>query len=178
MKRLLASALLVLILVQAEAGLSAGLHSREVQVVGVSDGDTITVVDAGQAQHRVRLAGIDAPEKGQPFSERSKQALSDMVFRRTVTIQWSKVDPYGRLVAKVLAPPPGPCPAPCEARLDVNLAQVTAGLAWHYKAYAQEQSRTDREAYALAELDARGRHVGIWSQPEPIAPWEQRRSER
>jgi endonuclease YncB( thermonuclease family) len=178
MKRLLAATLLVLTLVQAGAGLAAELHSMEVRVVGVSDGDTITVLDSGQVQHRVRLHGIDAPEKGQPFSERSKQALSDLVFRRTVTIQWSKTDRYGRILARVLAIPPDPCPSPCVARLDVNMALVDAGMAWHYKAYEGEQSRSDRKAFAEAELRARERHIGIWSQPDPVAPWERRTSER
>ncbi len=174
MKRFLYATLAVFALAQAGVGLAAGQQSREVQVVGVSDGDTITVIDAGQAQHRVRLAGIDAPETGQPFSERSKQALSDLVFRRTVMIQWSKTDRYGRILARVLATPPGPCPLPCIVRLDVNLAQVDAGMAWHYKAYAGEQSRSDRKAFAEAELRARERRIGIWSQPDPVAPWEQR----
>ncbi|MEY2855680.1 MAG: hypothetical protein RL030_2812, partial [Pseudomonadota bacterium] len=135
----------------------------EVKVVAVADGDTITVLDSNNLKHRIRLAGIDAPEKGQPFSERSKQALSELVHDRTVRIQWSKTDAYGRFVAKVFV-----------EGGDVNLAQVDAGLAWHYKQFEKEQSASDRKAYAAAEHQARARHIGIWSQPDPVPPWDLR----
>jgi endonuclease YncB( thermonuclease family) len=174
MKRLLVAPVLVFLLTLAGPCWSAEPHSLEVRVVGITDGDTITVVDSNQLQHRIRLTGIDAPEKGQPFSARSRQALSDLVYRRTVTIQWSKADRYGRFLAKVLVSPPGDCPTPCTARLDVNLAQVDTGLAWHYKEYEKEQSPSDRKAYAAAEQRARALHIGIWSQPDPVAPWDQR----
>jgi endonuclease YncB( thermonuclease family) len=174
MKRLSTYAVLVVALLLAGPLLSAQPRSLEVRVVGIADGDTITVSDSNQLQHRIRLAGIDAPEKGQPFSERSKQALSDLTYLRTVTIQWSKTDSYGRFVAKVLIAPPGDCPSPCTARLDVNLAQVDAGLAWHYREYEREQTSPDRKAYAAAEQQARMRRIGIWSQPDPVPPWDQR----
>jgi endonuclease YncB( thermonuclease family) len=136
----------------------------EARVIAVADGDTITVLDSNQVQHRIRLAGIDAPEKGQPFSENSRQALAGKVHQRTVSLQWMKPDRHGRLLAKVLV-----------EGADVNLAQVHAGLAWHYKAYANEQSRADRDAYAAAELGARERRIGLWSQATPVPPWDWRR---
>src|SRR5512145_2571370 len=73
----------------------------EGKVVGVSDGDTVTVLDATRTQHKVRVAGIDAPEKGQDFGQRSKESLSGLVFGKTVRLEWSKEDRYGRKVAKV-----------------------------------------------------------------------------
>lgn len=105
------------------------------EVVGVADGDTITVLDADNVQHKIRLTGIDAPEKKQPFGNRSKQSLSDMVFNKTVTVETDKRDRYGRELGKVLAD-----------GKDVNLEQVRAGFAWHYKAYERTQSATDRQS--------------------------------
>ena len=93
---------------------SAELDGRVVRIV---DGDTLAVLDASNTQHKVRLAGIDCPEKGQPFGQRAKQALSDYVFSRQVTVEWSKLDRYGRTVGKVL-----------DGRQDVNLALVSDGL--------------------------------------------------
>src|SRR4030095_6260711 len=74
----------------------------EGRVVGVQDGDTITVLDSSNANHRIRLLGIDAPENGQSFGSRSGENLSEAIFNRVVTIEWSKHDRYGRIVGKVL----------------------------------------------------------------------------
>ena len=71
------------------------------KVVGVADGDTITVLDGQQTQHKIRLMGIDAPEKAQPFGQNSKQSLSDLVFDRSVSVEWKKLDRYQRIVGKV-----------------------------------------------------------------------------
>ena len=120
------------------------------RVVGVSDGDTITLLDADKHQHKVRLAGIDAPESGQAFGRKSKQTLSDCAFGKQATLIGDKVDRYGRTVSKVMV-----------AGVDCNLRQVVLGLAWHYKAYAREQSTLDRDAYANAELDARKARSGL-----------------
>lgn len=137
------------------------------EVVGLSDGDTVTVLDATKTQYKVRLAGIDAPEKSQPFGNRSRQHLAELVFRKQVVVEWSKQDRYGRIVGKVLV-----------AGRDACLAQVSAGLAWHYKAYQREQSPGDQAAYAAAEEAARGKRVGLWRDPAPMAPWEFRHARR
>jgi endonuclease YncB( thermonuclease family) len=131
------------------------------RVVGVSDGDTITVLDSSNTQHKVRLSGIDAPEKSQPFGQRSKQSLSDLVFDTTVTVETTKRDRYGREIGKVLA-----------SGVDVSLEQVRRGLAWHYKAYQREQSAEDRMTYSTAEQEARAAHIGLWIDPMPLPPWE------
>jgi endonuclease YncB( thermonuclease family) len=133
-------------------------------VVGVSDGDTITVRDSTKTQHKIRLAGIDAPEQGQPFGSRSKEHLSQLVFNKTVSVAWHKRDRYGRLVGIVLVD-----------GQDVNLEQVGAGLAWWYRQYANEQTPTDRQAYEAAENAARDRKSGLWRDTEPMPPWEWRR---
>ena len=132
-------------------------------VVAVADGDTITVLDAGKVQHKIRLTGIDAPEKKQPFGNRSKQSLSDMVFNKTVTVESDKRDRYGRELGKVLA-----------GGKDVNLEQVRAGFAWHYKAYERTQPANDRQAYAAAENEAKAAKRGLWVDADPTPPWEWR----
>ena len=147
-------------------GIQTALAARiVVEVVGVTDGDTLVVLDEDKAQHKVRIAGIDAPEKRQAFGTRAQQALASAVFRRTVVLEWHKRDRYGRLVAKVMA-----------ADRDIGLELITAGLAWHYKAYEQEQPPRDRQAYAVAETLARQRAIGLWSAASPMPPWEFRRS--
>jgi len=136
-------------------------------VVDVSDGDTITVLENARFQHKIRLAGIDAPEKGQAFSARSKQTLSDCAFGHHTQVVGEKSDRYGRLVGKVLV-----------QGADCNLRQVEAGLAWHYKQYQREQSPQDRHAYAQAEEKARQQRMGLWSDPDPRPPWDYRRERR
>lgn len=133
------------------------------KVIGVLDGDTIEVLDSDKVPRRVRLAGIDAPEKAQPFGQRSKQNLSDLVFGKHVEVDGSKIDKYGRTVGKVLV-----------SGADANLAQVKTGFAWHYKQYASEQNAVDRALYAHAEDEARGSRVGLWRDPKPMAPWDWR----
>jgi endonuclease YncB( thermonuclease family) len=149
-------------LLSGSPGLAAELYGR---VVGVSDGDTITVLDAEQVTHKVRLSGIDAPEKAQPFGERAKQQLSDWVYQATVRVIHDKTDRYGRIVGKVTL-----------NGEDVNIQMIYAGLAWHYKAYEHEQPALDRLTYPLAELNARRKAVGLWGDADPVAPWDWRRN--
>lgn len=137
------------------------------KVVAVADGDTITVLDDTKVQHKIRLAGIDAPERKQPFGQRAKEQLSDLVFGKSVQVETEKVDRYGRQIGKVLI----------DGR-DANLAMVTAGMAWHYKKYQTEQAPSDRLMYASAEEHARAGRVGLWREPAPVAPWDWRRGER
>lgn len=130
------------------------------KVVGVTDGDTITVLDQSNKQHKIRFQGIDAPESRQDFGQKSKQNLSDMVLGKSVTVLYDKLDKYGRVVGKVLLD-----------GKDVNLEQIKAGLAWHYKQYENEQTPEDRKIYSEAEIAARSAKIGLWSIPNPIAPW-------
>lgn len=147
--------------------LSAAADTLVGRVVGLADGDTVTVLDAQQAQHKIRLAGIDAPEKGQAYGNVSKQSLSDLVFNKTVSVDWHKVDRYGRKVGKILID-----------GLDANLEQVKRGQSWHYKEYAKEQSSEDQVRYAEAETQARLDKRGLWNEPEPIPPWAWRKMKR
>lgn len=137
------------------------------KVIAVVDGDTIKVLDAQYFQYKVRLAGIDAPESKQAYGARSKKHLSDLVFGKTVTVEFTKQDRYGRIVGKVL-----------HGKLDLDLQQIEAGLAWHYKQYAKEQSPEDRLRYADAEHRARVARIGLWRDVNPFPPWEWRRGSR
>jgi len=142
-------------------------------VVGVSDGDTITVLDRSRARHKIRLSGIDAPERRQAYGERAKQRLAALVLHREVIVTWQKHDRYGRIVGRVLAP--GCANPPCAEMLDAGLALISAGLAWHYKQYQKEQEAGDRQRYAAAEQDARSTHLGLWRDADPVPPWQYRR---
>lgn len=136
------------------------------KVVGIADGDTITVLDASKSQHRIRLQGNDAPRAARP-SAPAQQHLSDLVFNKEVSVAWEKRDRYGRVLGKVLA-----------GGRDACLAQVRAGMAWHYKHYQGEQSPEDRRLYAEAERDAREARRGLWTDPDPTPPWDFRRGGR
>ena len=133
-------------------------------VVGVSDGDTITVLDDNKQRHVIRLMGIDAPEKAQAFGQRAKLSLSDLVFNRDVSVTWFKKDRYGRTVGQVYADD-----------TDVGLEQIKRGLAWHYKQYEREQSVEDRSRYSIAEEQARIAKEGLWNNELPIEPSKFRR---
>jgi endonuclease YncB( thermonuclease family) len=137
------------------------------RVVKVADGDTITLLDKGLTQHKIRLEGIDAPEKNQAFGWRSKHTLGLLVFGKEVSVKVRKKDRYGRSLGKVML-----------AGQDINLAQLEAGWAWHYKAYEKEQSKTDRQLYAAAQRRAQSRRIGLWQDPKPVAPWDFRRNKR
>jgi endonuclease YncB( thermonuclease family) len=128
----------------------------ECKVIGVSDGDTVTVL-MSRRQIKVRLAEIDAPEKRQPFGERSKQSLSDLVYGKQVKVNREDRDHYGRVVGRVYA-----------GGLDVNAEQLKRGMAWVYRQYNR-----DKSLLAL-EQEARGAKRGLWTDPNPTPPWEYR----
>jgi endonuclease YncB( thermonuclease family) len=144
------------------------------RVVGISDGDTITVLDADKKQHKIRIDGIDAPEKAQAFGERSRHSLAQMAQGKDARLECHKVDRFGREVCKVWVQPLD-CPR-CGKTLDVGLAQISVGMAWWYRRYADEQSPEDRGRYASEEEDARLRKRGLWADDSPMPPWEWRRN--
>ena len=127
-------------------------------VVGITDGDTLTA----RCDHRtikVRLAEIDAPEKGQAWGKRSKQHLSDICFEKQAEVHPQTTDRYGRTVARVI----------CDG-VDSNAEQVRAGMAWVFDKYV-----TDRSLYAAQDA-ARETRRGLWSDLEPMSPWEWRKA--
>ena len=151
--------LLLTVSINAHAELLAG------RVVKVADGDTITILDSSNTQHKIRLSGIDAPERKQAFGDRSRQALADAVAGRDVVIDWNKRDRYKRIVGKVLV-----------SGQDINLQQVRNGMAWHYKKYENEQDVEDRSRYAHEEFEAQRDKVGLWRDKDPVAPWDYRQT--
>lgn len=134
------------------------------KVIGIADGDTITLLDDKNIQHKIRLSGIDAPEKKQPFGNVSKSALSDCAFSKLAHVETFKSDRYGRLIGKVRVDD-----------IDCNLRQLELGLAWHYKKYMNEQSAEDRLKYSSAQIKAMVDHVGLWRDPDAVPPWDFRK---
>jgi endonuclease YncB( thermonuclease family) len=128
------------------------------QVVGVADGDSITVL-RDREQVKVRLVDIDAPESGQAFGNRSKQALEALVKDQTVLVVERGQDRYRRTLGRVY-----------RGDLDVNAEQVREGMAWVYRQYARDTS-----LYPI-EAEARGQKRGLWRDAEPVPPWEWRKS--
>jgi endonuclease YncB( thermonuclease family) len=160
-RALLAAWALLLFITVVPAQPSARLEGV---VVAVHDGDTITVLDRQDRQHRIRIAGIDAPEMGQPYGRAAKNALARRIHERWVRVEVVKLDHYGRLVGKVT-----------ETGRDVGRDQVTAGMAWWLRVFADEQSPEDRRLYAEAQASAEDRRRGLWRDPSPISPWLWRR---
>lgn len=127
------------------------------KVVGVPDGDTITVLDAGKVQHKVRLAEIDAPEKAQAFGNKSKQALSALVHGKQVLVVEQGQDKYRRTVGRIYL-----------GDVDVNAEQIRQGMAWVYRKYSRDKSLLPLEDHAKAQ------RLGLWIDVDPLPPWEWR----
>ncbi len=149
--------------------LAGALNAATLQgkVIGVADGDTLTLLDAQKNQHKTRLQGIDAPEKAQAFGNKSKQSLHEMVHGKEVFVDVQKKDKYGRSVGKILV-----------NQTDACLEQIKRGMAWHYKQYANEQSPEDRDVYAQAESTARAQSLGLWKDKSPTPPWAFRKQNK
>lgn len=131
------------------------------EVVGVVDGDTIEVMHDGESE-RVRLRGIDAPEKGQAFGKGSKRAASELSFGKDVTVEEHGRDKYGRTLGEVILP---------DDR-SLNRELVRRGHAWQYRKYSNdsELERLEREA-------RRSRH-GLWKDDDAVPPWEYRKKSK
>ena len=127
-------------------------------VVGIGDGDTIKVRCADQPQMVIRLAEIDAPEKAQPFGQRSKELLSTLCFKKQAEVRPSTRDRYGRTVARVIC-----------AGTDANAAMVRSGMAWAYT-----RNLTDPQIQAM-EIVVRRERMGLCSDEHPMPPWEWRK---
>lgn len=133
-------------------------HDFEGKVVSIVDGDTLTVL-VDNEQVRVRLNGIDAPEKRQAFGTQAREKLAELTFGKVVTVHNSGKDRYGRTLGTVLA-----------GGESVNFAMVEAGLAWHYKQYSKDAT------LSRAEYDARKAGRGLWGEKNPVPPWEFRKA--
>jgi endonuclease YncB( thermonuclease family) len=136
--------------------------------VGVTDGDMIKVLTAENQLLRCRIAFLDAPELGQAFGRRAKQAMSELVFSKDVELRFHTVDRYGRVVAMVFVD-----------STDAGLELIKEGFAWAYAKYLPEASVAIQKNYTAAEAAARVARVGLWSDnDEPVPPWEFRKREK
>ena len=129
------------------------------KVVGVKDGDTFVILFEGKEQV-VRFAHIDCPEKKQPFGKKAKYFVSDLCFGKNIKlIHENKYDRYKRLIAEIIL----------EDGTNLNKELVKQGLAWHFKKYSKAFE------YAELEIEAKNNKIGIWSEENPISPWEWRK---
>ena len=131
----------------------------EGKVISVADGDTITILTSTNEQIKIRLHGIDCPEKKQPFGMAAKKFTSDLVFGKKVRVKITDTDRYGRSVGFVYL----------NDKEILNENILAAGYAWHYKKYDQNA------AWEKLENEARSKKIGLWSQPDAIEPWKWRK---
>jgi micrococcal nuclease len=155
--RLWFSVLLVVALLTPPLALAVTEYQGK--VIRVMDGDTIEVLHNTRPE-RIRLSGIDCPEKGQGFGNRAKQSASQLAFGKEVTLQTHGHDKYGRTLAEVLLPD----------GMNLNQELVKQGWCWWYRKYAPR----DRVLEGL-ERDAREAKKGLWADPQIVPPWEWRR---
>ncbi|MCO5100039.1 MAG: thermonuclease family protein [Burkholderiaceae bacterium] len=136
-------------------------------VAYVYDGDSFRLRTADGDEIGVRIAGIDAPERTQPFANVARKALQQAIGAREVRVEAIKRDAFGRTVGRVFV-----------AGHDVGLGQLEQGLAWHFVRYDADLPPAERERYARAQANAREQRAGLWQQSEPLAPWLFRRQRR
>jgi endonuclease YncB( thermonuclease family) len=162
--RAIAPAVRALVMAGVLLGSTVALAERfTASVVGITDGDTLTVLTQRREEVRIRLSDIDSPERGQPYGERSRQALAGLAFGRSVVVDVRDTDRYGRTVARIHAGP-----------LDVNAEMVRQGAAWVYRRYSDDVGLLRLEALA------RSQRRGLWALPEAqaVPPWDWRAAAR
>jgi endonuclease YncB( thermonuclease family) len=137
------------------------IHGR---ITGIVDGDTINVLILGKQHIRVRLAFVDAPERGQAFGQRAKQAMSELVFGKDAKLRPHTIDRYGRLVARVIID-----------NQDAGLELLKQGLCWVYEKYVGEASPEIQTSYRAAQVVAQSEKTGLWQDAVPVPPWEWRK---
>jgi endonuclease YncB( thermonuclease family) len=153
---------IIALLLSAGSALAAKEHYELTgEVVKIADGDTLTILDGSKTQHKIRLAGIDAPEKGQAFGTKSRENLAAKVFRRNVRVEVIDVDRYRREVGRIFL-----------GDRFINMEMVRDGFAWRYLQYDKLGE------FTAAEADARRDGRGLWADPNPIPPWDWRKAKR
>ena len=169
MTSLIRSIIPQILLLLSIATFSLGVWAKDITgiVVSVADGDTITVLSAEKKQFKIRMAAIDSPEKAQAFGQRSKQHLSDLVYKKEVRVQVVDVDRYKRHVGVVFL-----------GDQNINKAQVEEGYAWVYRQFVKNVPEPMANALFKAEETAQTGKKGLWSDKDPTAPWDWRREQR
>ena len=147
---------LALILIFVLISLVCSAQRFTVKVVSISDGDTFTAINKDNLQLKIRIFGIDAPEKKQAYGNKSKEFLSSLIFGKSISIDVQSKDGYGRYLAYVYSP---------EGK-DVSLLMIHEGMAWHFTKY------DNNEVYEAAQTVAKKARRGLWADPSPIAPWD------
>jgi endonuclease YncB( thermonuclease family) len=132
------------------------------RVVRVADGDTVSILDHNNKQHKVRLYGIDTPERDQPFGKAAKNALVQLIDGKPVDVVVITKDTYGRTVGTLY-----------REGININVAMVASGYAWWYQHFAPHE-----HALRTAEQEAREQRLGLWAEAHPVAPWDWRRKQR
>lgn len=154
------SKLLLLVFLFSPILLSA--HTLKGKIIRVSDGDTVVVLDSNNTQHRVRLDGIDCPEKGQPFGTKATNFVKELTSQSEyVVVEWEKKDRYGRILGVLYV-----------GDINVNEKLLENGLAWHYKHFNKDQKLAD------LEQQAKDKKLNIWSEKNPIEPYQWRKGKR
>lgn len=136
-------------------------NQQQGKVIAIKDGDSIVVLNDSNLRLEVRLAHIDCPERGQPFGKAARQFTSDFCFGKEVTLFQTDIDRYDRLVCEIEV-----------AGESLNLALVQNGLAWHHIWYSDDRD------FSRAEQKAKRAKKGLWTDPDPIPPWEWRKMKR
>jgi endonuclease YncB( thermonuclease family) len=165
---------ILLALALSLAAWAAVAETIEGRVIGVADGDTITLLlvsGTTKTPRKIRVSGIDAPEKAQAFGAVAKDAMSQLAFGSDATAECRTVDRYGRSICLVRV-----------KGIDVGLRMIELGLAWHYKKYANTQPREESASYALLETASRAAKRGLWrdldTDAPPVPPWDWRRAQK
>jgi endonuclease YncB( thermonuclease family) len=155
--------LLISLVLFASTAINAGPLTPGL-VVAISDGDTITLLTEDKRQIKIRLVGIDTPEKKQAFGTKARDHLASRIFKHDVEVDLRKQDQYGRHLGVIYI-----------GGVDINQSMIQDGYAWFYKHYAKEQPKEEALRYAKAEADARSKQRGLWADPNPVPPWEFRK---
>jgi endonuclease YncB( thermonuclease family) len=132
------------------------------RVVRVADGDTVSILDENKKQHKIRLFGIDTPEREQTYGTTASRALADLISGETVGVEQKDIDDYGRTVGVIY-----------HRGVNINVAMVAGGHAWWYRRYASSEV-----ALKNAEAKAQANKLGLWATANPMAPWDWRRKNR
>lgn len=136
------------------ANLNVRIYGKSIKV---DDGDTFIFLDKNNRQIKIRIEGIDAPEKGMPYARKSKEYLEALLLNRDLVVVGKSYDQYKRLVAQISV-----------GKQDVSEAMISSGLAWHYKKYNQDKKLAD------LELKAKSQQLGLWQESSPMPPWKVR----
>jgi micrococcal nuclease len=132
------------------------------KVVKIVDGDTYDLLTQEKIIYRIRMSSIDAPEKGQAYGQKAKDYLGQLCYKQNIRVQWYSKDRNGRYIADGFLP---------DGR-SLSLEMIRAGYAWHFKKYSSDAVLSD------AEIKARQKKAGLWSDPQPVPPWEKRAGRR